>query len=134
MTRLLITPHNESWGAAPTNSQVLIRYLSTNLHGTYAYDFAEEVIAPTDTSWKKGRDENRPWTWFNIKIDHPQWLKDRMNIWDESNFYYLIREKGIGSFAVLTPNQQAALCGTSGPPSNYPNSCASMPSDAAKPN
>ncbi len=95
---------------------------------TIVMDYADEILNPTNVSWKQGRDVNRPYSWFNVVEKHPQWLKDRMQEWPDENFYWRSEDK---NFAVLTPNQQGTLCGYDN--GTYPASCAALGSTAPEP-
>lgn len=120
--------HNESWNAASTNNQVLNDYLSTDLHSMPVYNLAEEVLNPSNSTWRRGKDDNRPWSWFNVLSNHPTWLIERMNNWPDINFWYRRPDK---LFAVLTPNQQKALCGQD--QNGHEVSCAALTSSSPEP-
>jgi hypothetical protein len=98
------------------------------LYETYAYTFAGNVLNPSDSSWRNGKANDRPWSWFNLIDGHPSWLKERMNNWPDSSFWYRSEDR---SFAVLTPNQQKVLCGED--PNGHEVSCAALNSDSPIP-
>jgi RHS repeat-associated protein len=102
-----VVGHNEAWGAA---GQYPESVMGTDLRANGWVDEVERLL--TTSGWM-GYDANRPWTWFNTDSDNPCWLRECIKnrlIGNEANQIADRRTNG-EVFAVLTPNQQAEICG-----------------------